>query len=65
MHFKLKKGLEIPLRGRPDQRVEAAVPASSVAVLGSDYVGLKPSMLVQEGDTVKLGTPLFLSLIHI
>lgn len=59
MHFKLKKGLEIPLRGRPDQRVEAAVPASSVAVLGSDYVGLKPTMLVQEGDTVKLGTPLF------
>ena len=32
---------------------------TSVAVLGSDYVGLKPTMLVQEGDIVKVGTPLF------
>ncbi|MBX2850045.1 MAG: Na(+)-translocating NADH-quinone reductase subunit A [Acidiferrobacterales bacterium] len=59
MHFKLKKGLEIPLRGRPDQRVETVADATSVAVLGSDYIGLKPTMLVSEGDTVKLGTPLF------
>ncbi len=59
MHFKLKKGLKIPLRGQPDQRIEAAVSASSVAVLGSDYIGLKPTMLVKEGDTVKQGTPLF------
>ncbi|MCL4134114.1 UNVERIFIED_CONTAM: hypothetical protein GTU68_064771, partial [Idotea baltica] len=56
---KLKKGLEIPLRGRPDQRVDAAVSASTVAVLGSDYIGLKPTMLVKEGDVVKQGTPLF------
>ena len=59
MHFKLKKGLEIPLRGRPDQRVDAAVSASTVAVLGADYIGLKPTMLVKEGDVVKQGTPLF------
>jgi len=31
----------------------------SVAVLGSDYVGLKPTMLVREGDVVKEGSPLF------
>lgn len=59
MHFKLNKGLEIPLRGRPDQRVETVVEASSVAVLGADYIGLKPTMLVQEGDTVQQGSPLF------
>lgn len=59
MHFKLKKGLEIPLPGSPDQRIEAAGKASSVAVLGADYIGLKPTMLVKEGDTVKEGTPLF------
>lgn len=59
MHFKLKKGLELPLRGQPDQRVEPTGDASTVAVLGSDYIGLKPTMLVKEGDTVKIGTPLF------
>ena len=59
MFFKIKKGLEIPLRGRPDERIDAANDVSSVAVLGSDYVGLKPTMLVKEGDAVKEGTPLF------
>jgi len=59
LFFKIKKGLEIPLRGRPDERIDAANDVHSVAVLGSDYVGLKPTMLVKEGDSVKEGTPLF------
>lgn len=59
MFFKLKKGLDIPLRGHPDARIDVAGPISSVAVLGQDYIGLKPTMLVQEGDRVKIGTPLF------
>lgn len=59
MFFKIKKGLDIPLRGRPDERIDSAIEVSSVAILGEDYVGLKPTMLVREGDTVKRGTPLF------
>ncbi len=59
MFFKVKKGLDIPLRGRPDARIDTATEISSVAVLGEDYVGLKPTMLVREGDSVKRGTPLF------
>ena len=59
MFFKIKKGLDIPLRGRPDKRIEAANEVSKVAVLGEDYVGLKPTMLVRTGDRVKRGTPLF------
>ncbi|MCH2190557.1 MAG: Na(+)-translocating NADH-quinone reductase subunit A [Gammaproteobacteria bacterium] len=59
MFFKVKKGLDIPLRGRPDDRIDVASEVSSVAVLGDDYVGLKPTMLVREGDSVKRGTPLF------
>ncbi len=59
MFFKIKKGLDIPLKGQPDERIDAANEVSTVAVLGSDYVGLKPTMLVREGDTVKEGSPLF------
>ncbi len=59
MFFKIKKGLDIPLRGRPDERIDSAIEISSVAILGEDYVGLKPTMLVREGDSVKRGTPLF------
>jgi len=64
LFFKIKKGLDIPLQGRPDERIDAANEVSSVAVLGSDYVGLKPTMLVREGDVVKEGTPLFEGLIR-
>ena len=59
MFFKIKKGLDIPLKGRPDERIDIASPVKQVAVLGSDYIGLKPTMLVKEGDSVKAGTPLF------
>jgi Na+-transporting NADH:ubiquinone oxidoreductase subunit A len=59
LFFKLKKGLDIPLKGRPDERIEVASDMQTVAVLGADYIGLKPTMRVQVGDQVKAGTPLF------
>ncbi|MEM9331942.1 MAG: Na(+)-translocating NADH-quinone reductase subunit A [Pseudomonadota bacterium] len=54
-----KKGLNLPITGTPDQSVSMGAQIKSVAALGSDYIGLKPKMLVQEGDDVKLGEPLF------
>ncbi len=57
--FKLKKGLELPVQGAPDQTIQPGPEFSTVGVLGSDYLGLKPRMLVQEGDEVQRGTPLF------
>jgi len=59
LFFKLKKGLSIPLKGQPDERIDVADNVKYVAVLGNDYVGLKPTMLVQKDDGVKVGTPLF------
>jgi len=59
LFFKIKKGLDIPLKGRPDERIDVANPVKQVAVLGSDYIGLKPTMLVKEGDSVKAGSALF------
>lgn len=57
--FKLKKGLELPVQGAPEQKIQPGPEFSSVGVLGADYLGLKPRMLVQEGDEVQRGTPLF------
>lgn len=59
MLFKLSKGLDLPILGMPDQRVSEGKPVTSVAVLGNDYIGLKPTMLVQVGDKVKKGQALF------
>ena len=57
--IKIKRGLDLPMTGMPAQRIEAAKPVRSVAVIGFDYNGMKPTMQVQEGDRVKLGQVLF------
>ena len=57
--IKIKKGLNIPIHGIPAGEIVDSKKSRSVAVLGNDYVGMKPTMLVEEGDLVKLGQPLF------
>ncbi len=59
MQFNLKKGLDLPITGEPEQIIENGNKVKSVAVMGMDYVGMKPTMMVAEGDKVKLGQVLF------
>lgn len=54
-----KRGLDLPMAGAPAQRIEAGRPVRSVAIIGFDYPGMKPTMKVQVGDRVKLGQVLF------
>ena len=55
----IKKGLDVPISGQPEQDISDAPAATTVALLGDDYVGMRPKLLVDVGDKVKLGTPLF------
>lgn len=57
--IKIKRGLDIPIQGTPQQVIEDAPAARAVALVGFDYVGMKPTMEVREGDRVKLGQLLF------
>jgi Na+-transporting NADH:ubiquinone oxidoreductase subunit A len=57
--IKIKRGMDIPIEGAPQQVIEDAPAARAVALVGFDYVGMKPTMAVKEGDRVKLGQPLF------
>ena len=59
MRFTIKNGLDLPITGGPKQIIEDGNKVNSVAILGMDYVGMKPTMMVIEGDTVKLGQVLF------
>ena len=59
MHFSIKKGLDLPLSGKPEQAIFDANTVKTVALLGNEYVGMRPTMLVEEGQRVKLGEPLF------
>lgn len=56
---KNSKGLDLPLAGEPAPHIEAAPAVARVAVLGPDFHGLKPALLVAAGDRVALGQPLF------
>lgn len=59
MPIKISKGLTIPIAGEPEQVIENGPSVTQVALLGTDYLDLKPTLLVNEGDRVKLGQPLF------
>lgn len=54
--FTIAKGLAVPLAGEPDLRIDTKT-VSQVALVASDYLGLRPSMLVSEGDEVRVGQP--------
>ena len=57
--FRLRKGLDLPVLGAPEQTVHDAPESRTAAVVGPDYIGLKPRLSVQEGDAVQRGDPLF------
>ncbi|RLA49397.1 MAG: NADH:ubiquinone reductase (Na(+)-transporting) subunit A [Gammaproteobacteria bacterium] len=56
---KIKRGMDIPIQGVPQQVIEDAPAARDVALVGFDYVEMKPTMAVCEGDRVVLGQLLF------
>ena len=57
--YNLKKGLDIPISGSPDGTISDSTKISHVGLLGPDFVGMKPTMMVNEGDEVYIGSKLF------
>lgn len=55
----IKKGLDLPISGKPEQRVHPGPEISRVAVVADDYPFMRPRMHVAEGDVVKRGQLLF------
>jgi Na+-transporting NADH:ubiquinone oxidoreductase subunit A len=56
---RINKGLDVPIANPPEQKIYDGLEIRTVAVVGTDYIGLKPTMAVAEGDTVKRGSLLF------
>lgn len=54
----IKKGLDLPITGEPSREISEHQP-THVAVVGYDYVGMKPTMNVKVGDIVAKGQPVF------
>ena len=53
--IKIKKGLDLPIAGRPEQVIYDGPAITEVALLGKEYVGMRPSMKIKEGEAVKKG----------
>ncbi len=56
---RIKRGLRLPILGEPSQEIEAAESPRRVALLGADYVGMRPTLHAKVGDTVRRGQLLF------
>ena len=57
--IKIKKGLDIPLLGKPDQVYRGHIISEYIKVFPDDFHGVTPKMLVKPGETVKAGNALF------
>lgn len=57
--IKIKRGKDIKLVGSADKIHANALQAETVALKPGDFIGIRPKMLVKEGDIVKAGSPIF------
>lgn len=55
----IKQGLDLPISGAPEQTIKTTKQPKRVAVLGPDFVGMKPTMEIRVADRVKKGQVLF------
>jgi Na+-transporting NADH:ubiquinone oxidoreductase subunit A len=62
--IKLRKGLNINLKGKPAKELLNVKPASVFALMPEDFTGLVPKVVVKEGDSVKAGDALFVDKKH-
>ena len=57
MRIRIRKGLNIPIAGAPEQRIDDANAIGWAALVAKDYRGLRPHLMVEIGDRVRLGQP--------
>ncbi len=60
MQLKLKKGFDIHLVGKAEPKLVEQVDSETYSFRPTDFVGIqRPKVIVNEGDTVQAGTPIF------
>lgn len=57
--IKLKRGLDIPFEGKAAETIGSVCRPAVYHIVPDHFAGIKPKLLVKEGDIVKAGSPLF------
>ncbi len=55
----IKKGLDVPVQGAPKQVIHDGPSIKTVATLGEEFVGMRPTMFVKVGERVTKGQAIF------
>jgi Na+-transporting NADH:ubiquinone oxidoreductase subunit A len=61
---RLRKGLDIKLKGRATEEKLTLKPSGKYALVPDDFEGVTPKVVVKEGDTVKAGEALFINKLY-
>ena len=59
--IKIRKGLNLKLKGAPNNTLKTLPPSTHFALKPTDFHGIFPKLVCKEGDVVKAGQPLFYS----
>lgn len=62
--IKLRKGLDVNLKGKANLETMQTAVEGQFALVPDDFCGMKPKVVVKEGDAVKVGDALFVDKNH-
>ncbi|MBQ8051031.1 MAG: Na(+)-translocating NADH-quinone reductase subunit A [Bacteroidaceae bacterium] len=62
--IKLRKGLDVNLKGKPAEEIAQVKCPGEYALVPDDFTGVKPKVVVKEGDQVLVGDALFVDKLH-
>ena len=54
--IKIRRGLDLPISGAPKQEIHDGPKTSQIAIIGSDFHGMKPTMEVKVRDSISKGS---------
>ena len=63
-HINIKKGHDLRISGKPDKNITDLNNFETVAILPTDFNGVKPKLMISEGDEVKIGFYLFVYFLY-
>ncbi len=63
-HINIKKGHDLHISGKPDKNITDLNNFETVAILPTDFNGVKPKLMISEGDEVKIGFYLFVYVLY-